>query len=427
MSKYERFSKTQLLEKKNELIESYKKFKAKGLQLNMSRGKPGADQLDLSLGVLSCISDSENCKSESGSDCRNYGTLDGIPEAKRLFADMLNVSPEEIIIGGNSSLNMMYDTFARAMIHGVLGSDKPWAKLEKVKFLCPCPGYDRHFTICEHFGIEMISVENTSEGPDMAEVKRLAENDDSIKGIWCTPKYSNPEGITYTDDVVDAFAALKPAAKDFRIFWDNAYCVHHLSEEQDTLKNILTTLRANGKEDMVFMYGSTSKVSFPGSGVAMMAASKANIAFTKKQLFAQTIGPDELNQLRHVRFFKNLDGIKEHMKKHAAILKPKFDAVINTFEKELSGKGIAEWTSPRGGYFISLNTLDGCAKRTVELCLEAGVVITPAGATYPYGKDPRDRNIRIAPTFPPVAELETAIDLFCLCVKLAAVEKLLEA
>ena len=425
MSKYERFSKTQLLEKKNELIESYKKFKAKGLQLNMSRGKPGADQLDLSLGVLSCISDSENCKSESGSDCRNYGTLDGIPEAKRLFADMLNVSPEEIIIGGNSSLNMMYDTFARAMIHGVLGSDKPWAKLEKVKFLCPCPGYDRHFTICEHFGIEMISVENTSEGPDMAEVKRLAENDDSIKGIWCTPKYSNPEGITYTDDVVDAFAALKPAAKDFRIFWDNAYCVHHLSEEQDTLKNILTTLRANGKEDMVFMYGSTSKVSFPGSGVAMMAASKANIAFTKKQLFAQTIGPDELNQLRHVRFFKNLDGIKEHMKKHAAILKPKFDAVINTFENELSGKGIAEWTSPRGGYFISLNTLDGCAKRTVELCLEAGVVITPAGATYPYGKDPRDRNIRIAPTFPPVAELEKAIDLFCLCVKLAAVEKLL--
>jgi hypothetical protein len=427
MPKYECFSKTQLLEMKNELIESYKKFKAKGLQLNMSRGKPGADQLDLSLGVLSCISDSENCKSESGADCRNYGTLDGIPEAKRLFSDMLEVTPEEIIIGGNSSLNMMYDTFARAMIHGVLGSDKPWAKLEKVKFLCPCPGYDRHFTICEHFGVEMINIRNTSEGPDMEEVKRLAQSDDSIKGIWCTPKYSNPEGITYTDDVVDAFAALKPAAPDFRIFWDNAYCVHHLSEEQDTLKNILTTLRANGKEDMVFMYGSTSKVSFPGSGVAMMAASKANIAFTKKQLFAQTIGPDELNQLRHVRFFKNLDGIKEHMKKHASILKPKFDAVINTFENELSGKGIAEWTSPHGGYFISLNTLDGCAKRTVELCLEAGVVITPAGATYPYGKDPRDRNIRIAPTFPPVAELLTAIDLFCLCVKLAAVEKLLEA
>lgn len=424
MPEFASLSKEQLCELKADLQKQYDSYKAKKLKLNMARGKPGTEQLDLSLEILDCINSSESCKSECGVDCRNYGMIDGIPEAKKLFADMLEVSPSEIIIGGNSSLNMMYDTVSRAMTHGILGSI-PWCKLDKVKFLCPSPGYDRHFAVTQHFGIELITVEMKSDGPDMDTVERLVESDPSIKGIWCVPKYSNPEGITYSDEVVDRFARLKPAAKDFRIFWDNAYCVHHLGEKHDELKNILLALRENGNENMVYIFGSTSKISFPGSGVAMMAASEENIESIKKQLAFQTIGPDKLNQLRHVRFFKNLKGIEEHMKKHAAIIKPKFEAVISCFERELAGTGLAEWTNPNGGYFISVNTMDGCAKRTVELCAEAGVSITPAGATFPYGIDPRDRNIRIAPTYPPIDELKTAVELFALCVKLAGVEKLI--
>jgi len=426
MAEYASLSRKELCEIRDSLLKEYEDVKSKNLKLDMSRGKPGAEQLNLSLEVLDCINSSESCKAEGGVDCRNYGLLDGIPEAKRLFAEMLEVKPSEIIIGGNSSLNMMYDTVARAMTHGILG-ETPWCKLDKVKFLCPCPGYDRHFAITEHFGIELIPIEMKSDGPDMDAVQFYVENDESVKGIWCVPKYSNPEGITYSDEVVDRFAALNPAAKDFRIFWDNAYCVHHLTDKHDKLKNILEALRANGKENMVYIFGSTSKITFPGSGVAMMAASEENIASIKKQLAFQTIGPDKLNQLRHVRFFKSLKGIEEHMKKHAAIIKPKFDAVINALESELGGTGLAEWTNPRGGYFISVNTLDGCAKRTVELCKEAGVKLTPAGATYPYGIDPRDRNIRIAPTYPPLDELKVAAKLFCLCVKIAGIEKLLSA
>ena len=425
MPNYMSLSKTELLELSGKLRQQYDSFKAKGLHLDMSRGKPGTDQLDLSLEVLDCINSSESCKAENGTDCRNYGLLDGIPEAKCLFAQMLEVEPDEIIIGGNSSLNMMYDAVARAMTHGMLGSPKPWCKLDKIRFLCPSPGYDRHFTVCEHFGIEMIAIPTREDGPDMDEVRSLVENDDSVKGIWCVPKYSNPQGITYSDRVVDAFAALKPAAPDFRIFWDNAYCVHHLTDEHDHLENVLEACRRFGHEDMVYIFGSTSKISFPGSGVAMMAASRANIEFIKQQLRAQTIGPDKLNQLRHVRFFKNLDGIDAHMRRHAALIRPKFEAVIESFERNLGGTGIGRWTNPRGGYFISFDAPDGCAKRTVQLCREAGVKVTPAGATFPYGKDPHDSNIRIAPTFPPVSELKTAMELFCLCVKMAAVEKLL--
>jgi aspartate/methionine/tyrosine aminotransferase len=424
MSEYTALSKEQLRELQSGLQKRYEGFKSKNLKLDMSRGKPGADQLDLSLEVLDCINSSESCKSEGGADCRNYGLLDGIPEAKKLFADMLEVNPSEIIIGGNSSLNMMYDTVARAMTHGILG-ETPWCKLGRVKFLCPSPGYDRHFAVTEHFGIELITVDMKDDGPDMDMVQRLAESDPSVKGIWCVPKYSNPEGITYSDEVVDRFAALNPAAPDFRIFWDNAYCVHHLSDRHDKLKNILDALRKNGRENMVYIFGSTSKISFPGSGVAMMAASEENITSIKKQLAFQTIGADKLNQLRHVRFFKDMDGIERHMKKHAAIIRPKFEAVIRCFEREFEGTGLATWTNPNGGYFISFNTLDGCAKRTVQLCREAGVIVTPAGATFPYGIDPRDRNIRVAPTYPPIDELKTAVELLCLCTKLAGIEKLI--
>lgn len=425
MAEYTALSKDELIEKRSSLLKEYEKYKSMNLKLDMSRGKPCTEQLDLSLEILDCINSSESCKCDGGVDCRNYGLLDGIPEAKKLFADMLEVKPSEIIIGGNSSLNMMYDTIARAMTHGILGST-PWCKLDKVKFLCPSPGYDRHFAITEHFGIELITIDMKEDGPDMDAVKRYVESDPAVKGIWCVPKYSNPEGVTYSDEVVDRFAELNPAAPDFRIFWDNAYCVHHLNGRHDKLKNILEALRKNGKENMVYIFGSTSKITFPGSGVAMMAASEENINSIKKQLAFQTIGPDKLNQLRHVRFFKDLAGIEKHMEKHAEIIRPKFRAVLDCFERELAGTGLATWTNPHGGYFISLNTLDGCAKRTVALCKEAGVVMTPAGATFPYGKDPRDRNIRVAPTYPPLDELKIAAELLCLCVKIAGVEKLLE-
>ena len=417
-------SKEQLLTEKSVLEQQYAEYKAKGLKLDMSRGKPAPEQLDLSIDMLLHCLDGDY-KASNGIDCRNYGILDGIPEAKKLFEEMLNIGDDEIIVGGNSSLQLMYDTIIRALHFGVYGGDKPWGKCEKVKFLCPVPGYDRHFAICESLGIEMIPVEYKADGPDMDVVEKLVAEDEEIKGIWCVPMYSNPTGITYSDEVVRRFAALKPAAKDFRIFWDNAYCVHHLSDDHDSLLNIIEECKKAGNPDMVFQFTSTSKISFPGGGLAVIVASKNNIDFIKNQMTVQTIGFDKLNQLRHCKYFKNFDGIKAHMKKHAAIIQPKFSVVLYVLNKEIAPLGIGKWVSPKGGYFVSFDAMEGCAKRIVSLAAEAGVVMTGAGATYPYGKDPKDSNIRIAPTFPSVDELRQAMEIFCVCVKLASVEKLL--
>ncbi|MBQ8791558.1 MAG: aminotransferase class I/II-fold pyridoxal phosphate-dependent enzyme [Ruminiclostridium sp.] len=403
----------------------YKELQAKGLKLDMSRGKPAPSQLDLTLDMLTHCLDGE-CISANGTDCRNYGILDGIKEAKDLCMPMLGVGEDEIIIGGNSSLQLMYDTIARAMLLGVLGSDKPWSKNEKVKFLCPAPGYDRHFAICQSMGIEMITVPYKADGPDMDIVEKLVAEDELIKGIWCVPMYSNPEGITYSDEVVKRFANLSPKAKDFRIFWDNAYCVHHLTDTPDTLLNLLDEAKKTGKENMVFMFTSTSKISFPGGGLAVIGASAANIEFIKSQMTYQTIGFDKLNQLRHARFFGSFEGIKAHMLKHREIIAPKFDIVLDALDKEIAPLDFGKWHKPNGGYFISFNGLPGTAKRTVELCKNAGVVLTGAGATYPYGIDPEDKNIRIAPTYPTTDELAMAMEVFCVAVKLAACEALLK-
>lgn len=421
---YKDYSVEKLEELRKELTAEYEAYKAKGLHLDMSRGKPAPEQLDLTIDMLTHCLDGDY-KSENGIDCRNYGVLDGIPEAKELMMSMLGVSENEIIVGGNSSLQLMYDTIARAMLLGVLGGDKPWSKNEKVKFLCPAPGYDRHFAICESIGIEMITVPYKADGPDMDMVEKLVSEDEEIKGIWCVPMYSNPTGITYSDEVVKRFANLSPKAKDFRIFWDNAYCIHHLTDTPDKLLNVLEEAKKNGKEDMIFMFTSTSKISFPGGGIACIGASAANINFIKSQMTYQTIGYDKLNQLRHAKFFKNADGLKAHMLKHRAIIGPKFDVVLNMLDKEIKPLGIADWHKPNGGYFVSFNGLEGTAKRIVSLCKEAGVVLTDAGATYPYKNDPKDNNIRIAPTFPTVSELTTAMEIFCVSVKLASVEKLL--
>ena len=427
MSAYSKKSKQELLEEKASLVKQYEEFKARGLKLDMSRGKPGADQLALSLEMLDCLTSKDIMKDESGVDVRNYGGLTGIPEAKRLFAEILGVSTTELIVAGNSSLTLMYDAVAKAMSFGTQADCLPWGKLDKVKFLCPVPGYDRHFAVTEQFGIEMINIPMTADGPDMDMVEQYVSSDPAVKGIWCVPMYSNPEGVTYSDETVRRFAALKPAAKDFRIFWDNAYCVHHLQEKHDHLLNIMDACKSNGSEDMVYIFASTSKVTFPGSGVAAMASSEKNIAFITNQLFYQTIGFDKMNQLRHARYFKNLAGIEAHMKKHAAIIKPKFDVVLDMLDQEIAPLEIASWKRPNGGYFISFDTMEGCATRTYELCKEGGVTLTKVGATFPYGKDPKDSNIRISPTFPPVEELSLAMHLFCICVKLAAVEKLLSA
>lgn len=419
-------NKEQLAAEKERLEQQFNEYKAKGLKLDMSRGKPSPDQLDLSMEIMDHYGN--EYVSENGTDCRNYGLLDGIPEAKAIFSEMLEVAPDQVIVGGNSSLQLMYDFVIKALQLGVLGSDKPWCKYDKVKFLCPVPGYDRHFAICESLGIEMINIDYKPDGPDMDEVERLVSSDESIKGIWCVPMYSNPTGISYSDETVRRFAALKPAAKDFRILWDNAYCVHHLSYEQakqDRILNIIDECQKAGNPDMVVEFASTSKISFPGSGVAVIVASKANIDFIKSQLTYQTIGYDKLNQLHHVQYFRDMNGITEHMKRHAAIVKPKFDAVLSALDREITPLGAGKWNSPKGGYFISFDALDGCAKRIVGLAKEAGVVMTGAGATYPYGRDPRDSNIRIAPTYPTVDELKLAMDIFCVCVKLASVEKLL--
>lgn len=423
---YNDMSKEELLTLKESLNKEYAEAKAKGLSLDMSRGKPSAKQLDVSLGILDTINGSSVLKSEDGTDCRNYGVLDGIPEAKKLMADMMNTTPDHVIVYGNASLNIMYDQISRAYTHGILGNT-PWCKLDKVKFLCPVPGYDRHFAITERFGIEMINSPMTESGPDMDMVEEYVNNDESVKGIWCVPKYSNPQGYTYSDETVKRMASLKPAAKDFRLFWDNAYIVHDIYDDnRDELLDIISECEKAGNPDMVFEFSSTSKISFPGSGIAALAASEANLADIKKQLTIQTIGHDKLNQLRHVRYFKDINGIKEHMKKHAEYMRPKFEAVLEVLESELGGLGIGTWTNPKGGYFISFDAMEGCAKEIVAKCKEAGVKLTGAGATFPYGLDPKDSNIRIAPSFPTPEELKQAADLFVLSVKLVSVEKLLE-
>ena len=425
MKAYAALSNEELITLKRELESEYTEFKNRKLTLDMSRGKPSSDQLDLSKGLLESLK-SDDYISADGTDCRNYGILDGIMEAKQMFSQMLNVSTNEIIIGGNSSLNLMYDIIAKAMIFGVAGSEKPWGKYDKIKFLCPSPGYDRHFAICEHFGIEMITIELGDDGPDMDRIEELVRTDETIKGIWCVPKYSNPDGITYSDEVVKRFANLNTAANDFRIFWDNAYCVHDLTDKPDKLLDLLDECKKCGNDDMPFMFASTAKISFAGSGIAVIAASEDNINFIKKQMAIQTIGSDKINQLRHCRFFGDFNGMLEHMKKHRDIIAPKFDVVIGMLDSEIAPLGIASYRKPNGGYFISLNTMDGCAKRVASLCKDAGVILTPAGVTFPYSVDVRDRNIRIAPTFPPVSELKVAMELLCLCIKLASVEKLLE-
>ena len=401
-------------------------YRAQSLKLDLTRGKPGAEQLNLSSGMLGVITHADDCFSESGLDCRNYGILDGLPETKKLFSDLLGIKPERIIVAGNSSLNLMFDTVVRCMLFGVRGGYEPWGRQGRIKFLCPSPGYDRHFAICRSLGIEMIPIPMTPEGPDMKQVRMHVCSDPSVKGIWCVPKFSNPEGVTYSDAVVEELASLRPAAPDFRIFWDNAYAVHELYDEEVPLADIFALAEENGTVDNIFYFASTSKISFPGSGVAIMAASENNIHQIKPILGTQTIGFDKINQMRHVKYFGDADGIRAHMRRHAAVLRPKFDAVLDILEAELGGLGIADWTKPRGGYFISLNTMDDCARRVYRLAKSVGVALTEAGATYPYGCDPRDRNLRIAPSFPTLPEITEATKVLCTCVKLASAEKLLE-
>ena len=418
MTEYKAMTREQLIAEQAALQKRFDDYKAMGLALDMSRGKPSKEQLDLSMDLLNCTD-----YIEDGIDLRNYGIIDGIPSCKKLFADLLGVEPKNILLGPNASLSLMFDYIAQAYSHGVMGST-PWSKLPEVKFLCPVPGYDRHFTILEYFNIKMINIDMTPDGPDMDAVEELIE-DESVKGMFCVPKYSNPQGITYTDEVVERIAALKPAAEDFRIIWDNAYIIHEIYEEGDELLNIFDLLPKYCNEDMVIEVCSTSKMTFPGAGISALAASDDNIADILKRLNCQTISYDKMNQHRHVEFFGDVDGIKAHMKKHAAIMKPKFEMVLRHLENELGGRGIASWIEPRGGYFISLDVMDGCAKRVGELCKEAGVVLTNVGATYPYGKDPRNSNIRIAPSLPPVDELDLAAQILCVSVKLACIEALL--
>ena len=427
MKKYQEMSREELMQEKTALEAEYAKIKELGLALDMSRGKPAAAQLDLSMPMLDVITSETVLKSENGTDLRNYAILDGIPEAKRLIAEMVGTKPENVIVYGNSSLNIMYDQIARAELFGICGNT-PWSKLDSVKFLCPVPGYDRHFAITEDFGIEMINIPMTEDGPDMDMVEQYVNNDPAVKGIWCIPKYSNPEGIVYSDETVKRFAALKPAAADFRIFWDNAYAVHHLyDDDQAEILDILSLCEEAGNPDMVFQFCSTSKVSFPGAGIDAISTSKANVEDIKKRLTIQTIGHDKINQLRHVNYFKNLDGIKAHMKKQAQIIRPKFEMVEQVLEKEIASRGIGSWVNPKGGYFISFNALEGCAKSIVGMCKEAGVTMTGAGSPFPYKKDPKDSVIRIAPTLPPMEELEKAAEVFVIVTRLVSVNKLLEA
>lgn len=404
------------------LVRSYEKFQAQKLKLNMARGIPCQEQLDLSSGLFDCTGP-RDYQTANGVDCRNYGGIEGIPEVRELCAELLETDPQQVIVGGNSSLNLMFDLIAHAIFHPLPGGSCAWGKLPAVKFLCPSPGYDRHFAICEHLGIEMIPVNYRQDGPDMDQIEALVAADPAIKGIWCVPKYSNPLGITYTDTVIRRLAALSAKAGDFRIFYDNAYNVHHLTATPARLLNILDACKQAGHPDRVFVFGSTSKMTFPGAGIAMLASSDANLNWLKKKIRIQTIGPDKLNQLRQVRFFRDRAGIEAHMQKHAAIIKPKFDLVLATLTAELAGTNLASWSNPQGGYFISLDTLPGCAKQVVAKAAAAGVVLTPAGATFPYGRDPEDKNIRLSPTFPSLPELKKAIQLLTLCIQLVSIEQ----
>ena len=426
MKPYREMSKEELASLKEQLEKVYKEYQGKNLKLNMARGKPSPEQLDLSLPMMDILNSKSDYTSVDG-DVRNYGVLTGIKEARELMGQMMDAPADNIIMYGSSSLTLMYDTVSRSYSHGVMGNT-PWCKLDKVKFLCPVPGYDRHFAITESFGIELINIPLHDDGPDMDMVEQYVNNDETVKGIWCVPLYSNPSGQSYSDEVVKRFAHLKPAAKDFRIFWDNAYCVHHLDPDHpDHVLDILSECEKAGNPDMVYKFGSTAKVTFPGAGISAIAASKANLEDMKKQMNVQMISHDKINQLRHVRFFKDLDGIKAHMRKQAAILRPRFEAVDEILTIELGGLEIGTWTKPHGGYFVSFDSLDGCAKAIVAKCKDAGVVMTGAGATYPYGKDPHDSNIRIAPSFPSLDELKMAAEIFCVCVKLVSIDKLLEA
>lgn len=424
--KYVEMSKQELEQELVKLKAEYKKYQEMELNLNMARGKPCREQLDISMGMMDALNSEADLSCADGTDCRNYGVLTGIQEAKELIGAMMENKPDNIIIYGNSSLNVMYDTVSRAYTHGVMGNT-PWCKLDKVKFLCPVPGYDRHFAITEYFGIEMIPVKMTPTGPDMDEVERLVANDESIKGIWCVPKYSNPQGYSYSDETVRRFARLRPAARDFRIFWDNAYGIHHLyDDDQDYLIEILEECKKAGSPDLVYKFSSTSKITFPGSGIAAIATSLNNLEEIKAQLNYQTIGHDKVNQLRHVRYFGDFEGMKAHMRKHAAIIRPKFEAVLEALDRDLTPVGIGDWTRPKGGYFISFDAPEGCAKAIVDRAKKAGVTMTGAGATYPYHKDPHDSNIRIAPTFPSLNDLKLAMDIFTVCVRLVAVDKMLK-
>ncbi len=427
MTRYSEMTAAELATLKERLEADYAEIKARGLSLNMARGKPGADQLDLSSPLLGILQSGQDCFAEDGTDCRNYGVLDGLPEAKRLMAAMIDDDPENIVVAGNASLTLMHDAMAWCIDYGTAGS-KPWFELETVKWLCPCPGYDRHFRISENFGMELIPVPMTDNGPDMDVVEHLVAKDASIKGIWCVPKYANPTGVSYSDETVRRLAGMECAAEDFRIFWDNAYSVHHLfdePEQQDHVLDIGMACREAGNPNRYFKFASTSKVTLPGAGIAAFAASPENVAEFKEHLGITTVGPDKLNQLRHVRFLKDAEGIAAHMRKHAAILRPKFQLVQKKLEEGLTEVGGCNWSTPRGGYFVSFDAPEGCATRIVQLAREAGVIMTGAGATWPYGKDPHDSNIRVAPTLPPLAELDEALDVFVCCVKLAYVEKLL--
>lgn len=425
MKPYKEMSREELTALRAELEKQFEDAKGKGLKLDMSRGKPSPVQMDMAMELMNILHSGSDYNTEAGVDSRNYGLPDGVPETRRLLGDMIGVPAENVIVYGNSSLSIMFDTVSRSVTHGVMGST-PWCKLDKVKFLCPVPGYDRHFKITEYFGIEMINIPMTPEGPDMDLVAEYVENDPDVKGIWCVPKYSNPQGYSYSDETVRRFATLNPAAEDFRIYWDNAYAVHHLYEDkQDEILEIFEECKKAGHPDMVYEFCSTSKISFAGSGIAGLASSEANLVDIRKHLTLQTIGHDKVNQLRHVRYFKNMDGIMEHMKKHADIIRPKFEATLAGLENGLGDLGIGSWTKPLGGYFISFEAMEGCAKAIVSKCKEAGVVLTGAGATFPYGKDPKDSNIRIAPTYPSPEEMAATTELFVLCVKLVSVNKLL--
>lgn len=421
---YSELSKNELSALKGELEASYEAYRAKGLKLNISRGKPSTEQIELAMGILDALDSSYNGFVTKDGDYRNYGMWAGIPEGRKLMAELMGVPMSRVFIGNNSSLNIMFDVISCAYTQGLCGN-KPWCRQEKLKFLCPAPGYDRHFAITEYYGFELITVPMLETGPDMDMVEQLVSSDPAIKGIWCVPKYSNPTGITYSDETVRRFAALKPAAPDFRIMWDNAYCVHDLTDTPDMLLNLYDECVKNGTEDMVFMFTSTSKISFPGGGISALAASENNMKTLRRYFSVMTIGPDKLNQLRHVLYFHDLNGVKEMMRKQRAVLAPKFDLCDRKLHEHLDGTGVANWNKPNGGYFISLNVTDGCARRVFELCRDAGVVLTEAGATYPYGKDPKDANIRLAPTYSSTEELDTAMDLLCVCVKLAAAEKFL--